>query len=162
LFQFFFIFSYFADGFAFAGEALTGKAKGAGGSKLLQATIKNLFYWGWGAGIAFVLLFVIGYNPMLFLLTDNEQLTNLAQQYRYWVILLPLTSFAAFIWDGIYIGVTASKAMRNSMIVSSLLVFLPAYYLSIPFIGNHSLWLALHLFMISRGILMWGMWKKAV
>ena len=162
LMQFFFIFSYFADGFAFAGEALAGKAKGAGDTKLLRETIKHLFYWGWGAGIAFVLLFGIGYNPLLYLLTDNEQLTAPAQQYRYWVILLPLTSFAAFIWDGIYIGVTASKAMRNSMLISSLLVFLPAYYLSIQFIGNHSLWFALHLFLISRGMLLWGMRKKAI
>lgn len=162
LFQFFFIFSYFADGFAFAGEALAGKAKGAGDANLLRLTIRKLFYWGWGAGIAFVLLFAIGYKPMLYLLTDNEQLTTLAKQYRYWVILLPLTSFAAFIWDGIYIGVTASIAMRNSMIVAAILIFLPSYYLGVPLLGSHSLWLALHLFMISRGLLMWGLRKKAV
>ncbi|MCF6342262.1 MAG: MATE family efflux transporter [Bacteroidales bacterium] len=154
LFQFFFIFSYFADGFAFAGEALAGKATGAGNGKLLRQTVKHLFYWGWGAAIAFLLLFLLGFNPVMHVLTNNKQLFSLAQEYKYWVILLPLTSFSAFIWDGIYIGITASKAMRNSMIVASLLVFLPAYYLSFPLIGNHSLWLALHLFMISRGVLM--------
>jgi len=162
LFQFFFIFSYFADGFAFAGEALAGKAKGAGDTNLLRATIKYLVYWGWGAAIAFVLLFLVAYNPLLYILTDSEQLTTLAQQYKYWVILLPLSSFAAFIWDGIYIGITASKAMRNSMIAASLLIFLPSYYISIHFIGNHSLWLSLHLFMISRGVLLWGLRKKSV
>ncbi|MCF6171845.1 MAG: MATE family efflux transporter [Bacteroidales bacterium] len=162
LFQFFFIFSYFADGFAFAGEALAGKAKGAGDGKLLRETVKHLFHWGWGAAVVFLLLFMLGFNPVLHVLTNNKQLVLLAQAYKYWVILLPLTSFAAFIWDGIYIGVTASKAMRNSMIIAAFLLFLPAYYLSLPLIGGHSLWLALHFFMISRGVLMWWLRKKAV
>ncbi len=162
LFQFFFIFSYFADGFAFAGEALTGKAKGAGDGPLLRKTVKHLFRWGWGAAIAFFLLFMLGFNPLLRMLTDSIQLMELSQQFRYWVILLPLTSFAAFIWDGVYIGVTASKAMRNTMIAATFLIFLPAYYLSLPIIGSHSLWLSLHLFMVSRGILLWWLKEKAI
>ena len=162
LFQFFFIFSYFADGFAFAGEALAGKAKGAGDEGLLKQTISYLFYWGWAAAFAFTFLFFIGFSPMLNVLTNNQQLSALAMQYKYWIVLLPLTSFAAFIWDGIYIGITSSKAMRNSMIAASLLIFLPAYYISILFIGNHSLWLALHLFMICRGMFLWGLRKRAV
>ena len=162
LFQFFFIFSYFADGFAFAGEALAGKAKGANDARLLRATVKHLFYWGGGAALAFVLLFGIAFNPLLYTLTDSEQLTALAQQYKYWIIFLPLSSFAAFIWDGIYIGITASKAMRNSMIAAALLVFLPSYYIGAQLIGNHSLWLALHLFMISRGVLLWRLSNKAI
>ena len=162
LFQFFFIFSFFADGFAFAGEALIGKAKGAGNGRLLQKTIKYLFYWGWGSAIVFVLFFMLGFNPILLMLTNNEQLTTLAQEYKYWIVLLPLTSFAAFIWDGIYIGATASKAMRNSMIAASLFIFLPSYYISVQLIDNHSLWLALHLFMISRGLFLWWLSKKDV
>ena len=63
-------------------------------------------------------------------MTDNQELINIAYEYRFWIILLPLFSGAAFIWDGIYIGVTASKAMRNTMIVASLFVFLPSYYLT--------------------------------
>ncbi len=162
LFQFFFIFSYFADGFAYAGEALVGKAKGAGDKGLFKQTIRYLFYWGWGAAISFLLLFMLGFNPVMHILTNNEQLFSLAQQYKYWIVLLPLSSFAAFIWDGIYIGVTASKAMRNSMIAASLLIFLPSYYIGMQFIGNHSLWLALHLFMISRGVFLWWLRKGAV
>lgn len=162
LFQFFFIFSYFEDGFAYAGEALAGKAKGAGDAGLFRQTVRHLFHWGWGAAIAFVLLFLVGYQPLLNLLTDNLELATIANEYKYWVILLPLTSFAAFIWDGIYIGVTASKAMRNTMIIATLLVFLPSYYLSTQFMGSHSLWFALHLFMLSRGILLWWLRKKSV
>jgi len=162
LFQMFFIFSYFADGFAFAGEALTGKAKGSGNKMLLHQTIKNLFYWGWGASVLFSLVYAFTLKPLLWIMTDNENLIQLAMQYRWWIIILPIASGAAFIWDGIYVGVTASKAMRNTMIVSALMIFLPSYFLSIGHLGNHSLWLALNLFMLSRGIFMWIMAKYSV
>lgn len=162
LFQMFFIFSYFADGFAYAGESLTGKAKGSGNRQMLLKTIKYLFHWSWGASALFGLLFVIGLKPILWIMTDNEDLINLALNYKWWIILMPLASGAAFIWDGIYVGVTASKAMRNTMIVASLLVFLPAYYLTVDQFHNHSLWFALNLFMLSRGALMWFMANKSV
>lgn len=80
--------------------------------------------------------------------------------YRLWIIIIPLTSTAAFIWDGIFIGVTASKGMRNAMIISSLLIFLPSYYLTSNSMGNNSLWFALNLFMIARSLLMWVMWRR--
>lgn len=162
LFQFFFIFSYFADGFAFAGEALAGKAKGANNLQSLKETVKHLFYWGWGASILFSLVFFFGLKPLLWIMTDNATLINIAYEYRYWIILLPLVSGAAFIWDGIFIGVTASKAMRNTMIVASIFIFLPSYYLTIESFGNHALWFSLHLFMISRGVLMWLMANRSV
>jgi len=162
LFQFFFIFSYFADGFAFAGEALTGKVKGAGDMGSLRKTVKYLFYWGWGASLLFMLAFIVSIQPLMHLMTDNQELIHLSYDYRFWIFLLPLTSGAAFIWDGIYIGVTASKAMRNTMIVASLVVFLPAYFFTYQLMGNHSLWLALNLFMLSRGLLMWAMARYAV
>jgi len=162
LFQFFFIFSYFADGFAFAGEALTGKAKGRGDEAVLRKTIKYLFGWGWGASLLFSLVFIIGLDLLLRIMTDNAELIELAKQYRWWVFILPLASGTAFIWDGIYIGVTASKGMRNAMIISSILVFLPSYYIFIGNLHNHALWLSLNLFMVSRGIFMWIMAKKSV
>ena len=162
LFQFFFIFSYFADGFAFAGESLAGKAKGAGDSVILRKTVSHLFYWGWGASILFSLLFAFGLKPLLWVMTDNEELINLAMEYKWWIILLPVASGAAFIWDGIYVGVTASTAMRNTMIVASIFIFLPSYYLTINSLGNHSLWLALTLFMMSRGFLLWYMAPKTI
>ncbi len=162
LFQFFFIFSYFADGFAFAGEALTGKARGENNGTLLNKTIQYLFYWGWGSAILFSLIYLFGMKPILQVMTDNDFLLQITYDYKWWVIILPLTSSAAFIWDGIYIGVMAAKAMRNTMIVASLFVFVPAYFLTIDKFGNHGLWFALNLFMMSRGLLMWVMAKQAV
>lgn len=161
LFQFFFIFSYFADGFAFAGEALTGKAVGAKNNSLLKKTIQHLFYWGWVAAITTSILYLAGIDFFMTILTSNKTLIDLAIDYKLWVIIIPLTSTAAFIWDGIYVGVTASKQMRNVMILSSLLIFLPAYYATYNSWGNNALWFALNAFMMGRTLLMWLWWKKA-
>ncbi len=160
LFQFFFIFSYFADGFAFAGEAITGKAVGANNKKLLKSTVRYLFYWGWGAALLASFIFAIGLESLMKVMTNNPLILEMSLKYYLWVVIIPLTSTAAFIWDGIFIGVTASKGMRNAMIISSLVIFLPAYYLSVDYWGNDALWFALNLFMISRGLLMWLMWQR--
>ncbi|MBN2614108.1 MAG: MATE family efflux transporter [Bacteroidales bacterium] len=162
LFQFFFFFSYFADGFAYAGEALTGKAKGAGKPEFLKKTVAYLFKWGWFIGAVISLVYWVALPLFMKVMTSDTQLLSLAHRYSVWIIILPLTSFAAFIWDGVYIGVTASKAMRNTMIISSVLIFLPAYYLGFPYWGNDALWLAINLFMIARGISMWIVSRKAV
>jgi len=162
LFQFFFIFSYFADGFAFAGEALTGKAKGANDRLLLKKTIRHLFYWGWGSAVVFSMLYFSLLQTLLRVMTNNDSLIFTAMDYKWWVIILPVTSSAAFIWDGVYIGITAAKAMRNTMIAASLLVFAPACWLTIDTYGNNGLWFALNLFMASRGLLMWALAKKVV
>ncbi len=162
LFQFFFIFSYFADGFAFAGEALTGKATGAKDKSLLNNTISKLFYWGWGAAITTSLIYMVGIDLMMSILSNNIDLREIAKEYSIWVILIPITSTAAFIWDGIYVGVTASKEMRNVMIISSLLIFLPAYYLTAGYWGNDALWFAMNLFMAVRTLLMWYLWKTKI
>ena len=160
LFQFFFIFSYFEDGFAFAGEALSGKALGSGDQQLLKKTIRNLFNWGWGAAVVASVVFAIGFEWVMEILTNDQHLRDLSMEYMIWILILPLTSSAAFIWDGIFVGVTASREMRNAMIVSSLIVFLPAYYLTASVWGNNALWFALNLFMIARGLMMWFLWLK--
>lgn len=162
LFQFFFFFSYFADGFAFAGEALAGKAKGSGSFVLLRSTVNRLFVWGLGIALLTSTIYLVGLKYFMYILTDNRDILNLAKEYYWWVVLLPLTSMAAFIWDGIYVGVTASKAMRNTMTLSTVVVFLPAFYLLFPYLGNNGLWLALQVFMISRGLSMWLLARRAV
>ena len=162
LFQFFFFFSYFADGFAYAGEALTGKAKGAGNPELLKKTVGYLFKWGWFIGALISIVYWFALPLFMKIMTSDVHLQGLAQEYGFWIIILPLTSFAAFIWDGIYIGVTASKAMRNTMILASVLIFLPAFYIGFPLWGNNALWLSINLFMLARGISMWIVSRKAV
>ena len=159
-FQFFFIFSYFADGFAFAGESLTGKAVGAKDNILLSKTVRQLMYWGMGAAIITSLAYLAGIDIFMKALTSNHNIRELAKEYSFWVIIIPITSTAAFMWDGIYVGVTASKEMRNVMIISSVIVFLPAYYLTQSIWGNDALWFALNLFMAARTLLMWVRWNN--
>lgn len=160
LFQFFLVFSYFADGFAYAGEALTGKAKGAGDINMLRKTVKYLFRYGWAIAVVSFFAFLLGLPWFLKIMTNDAGLISMARQYFVWIIIIPLTGFAAFLWDGIYIGVTASKAMRNTMIFSTLLVFLPFYYGLENVLGNNALWLAFEMFLLARGVSMWIMWKK--
>ena len=162
LFQFFFLFSYFADGFAFAGEALSGKAKGARDLPELRKTVLHLFKWGLGIALLTSLIFFSGISILMKIMTNNIQIMNVSGNYYFWIVLLPITSIAAFIWDGIYVGVTASKAMRNTMIISAFVIFLPAYYGTIHSLGNNALWLALELFMIARGVTMWITAPKAI
>ncbi len=85
-----------------------------------------------------------------------------SQPFFFWVILIPNNSFTAFLWDGIYIGATAGREMRNAMLISTLVVFFPAYILAGKFLGNHGLWFAFILFLLARGITMQAFSKKAV
>lgn len=160
LIQFFFIFSYFADGFAFAGEALSGKAYGANNNSLLSKTIKYLFFWGGVSALVFSIIYFAAYDLILKFLTDNNQLINLAGEFNWWVVLLPVTTFAAFIWDGIFIGLTASRQMLIVMLISIFGFYFPAYYLSVDILENHSLWFAMNLFMAARSLFMWLYSKK--
>ena len=160
LFQFFLLFSYFADGFAYAGEALAGKAKGSGNIQLLHKTVRYLFRYGWAVAFLAFVAFLTGLPWFLKIMTNDVELISIAGNFSFWITVIPFTGFAAFLWDGIYIGVTASKTMRNTMIFSVLFVFLPAYYGLSYIIGNHALWLAFELFLLARGISMWVVWKK--
>jgi len=162
LFQLFYFFSYFADGFAYAAEALTGKAKGAGNRNELKAVIKGVFNWGWGIALAFTLIYAFGLNSIMALLSDNRYILQLAREYYFWTIIIPLISISAFSWDGIFIGATASRAMRNVSIVVSLFVFLPVYYAGSSFMGNHALWLAFDMFLVARSLGMWYYARKGV
>ena len=155
LFQLFYFFSYFADGFAYAAEALTGKAKGARKFDEMKAVIKGVFRWGWLIALAFTAIYGFGLNSIIKILTDNQLIQNLAKPYYIWIFIIPLISIAAFNWDGIFIGATASGAMRNISIIASLLVFLPAYYFTRAAWDNHALWFAFDLFMVARGFGMW-------
>lgn len=155
LFQLFYFFSYFADGFAYAAEALTGKAKGAGKPDELKKIIKGIFLWGWVIALSFTAIYGFGLNAIMKILSDNTLILSMAKPYYIWIIIIPLISISAFNWDGVFIGVTASRAMRNISIIVSLIVFLPAFYITHSWWGNHGLWFAFDLFMLARGLGMW-------
>ncbi len=162
LMQFFMFFSFLIDGFAHASEALTGKYIGAGDRKSLERSIRLLFLWGGGISLFFTLIYLLGGNAIFRVLTNNPEVIANAKPYFFWVVMVPLASFTAFLWDGIYIGATAGKQMRNAMLASTLLVFFPAYILAGKIWGNHGLWFAFILFMAARGVSMQLLSKKAV
>ena len=162
LMQFFYIFSYFTDGFAYAGEALVGRFTGAHDAKQLRQTVKLLLIWGFVIALPFTLLYALFPDWFIGLISDQPEIAVQAKPYHIYMILIPFITFAAFLWDGIYIGATAARAIRNTMIISALCVFLPASLLLMPHFGNHGLWIAFLLFMVARGLSMTLMAKKAV
>ncbi|MGQ7868280.1 MATE family efflux transporter [Sunxiuqinia sp. sy24] len=162
LIQFLLFFAFFIDGFAYAGEALAGRYKGEQNRTLFLRVTRLLFYWGGLLAFAFALIYLFANRLILEVLTNQTDLIETALNFRFWLVLLPLLSFASFIWDGIYIGATASKEMRNSMLGASLFVFLPSYFLLQPFLESHALWLAMMLFMLSRGVFQTFLFPKVM
>ena len=152
LLQFFMFFSFFLDGFAYAAEALTGRYIGERSITGVKKVISNLFRWGVGFALIFSLIYFLAGDKILLLLTDNEEVLDKSSDFMVWVYAIPLITFSAFIWDGIYIGATASGGMRNAMLISTLGLFIPLYYLLIGPLGNHGLWVAFMVFQLSRGI----------
>ncbi|HYQ57760.1 MAG TPA: MATE family efflux transporter, partial [Draconibacterium sp.] len=162
LLQFLMFFSFFIDGFAFAGEALVGKFIGAQEITKLKKVVRLLLYWGLALALVFTLIYITGSNFILKLLTSQDDVLNTAQQFLIWVALIPIASVGSFTWDGIYIGATASRPMRNSLIVATFLIFAPVYYFLNPIWNNHALWLGMLLFMFSRGVILAILFKKAI
>ena len=110
------IFSYFTDGFAYAGEALTGRYIGAKDSDMLRQTIKWTFIWSMSIALIFMGVYHFAGVPMVRLMTEDVQVVEASRAFLPWLLLMPVVGCAAFTWDGIYIGATASKQLRNSML----------------------------------------------
>ena len=110
------IFSYFTDGFAYAGEAMTGKYIGARDGHMLRQTVKWTFVWSMGIAVIFMGIYQFAGVPLLKMMTSDPLVVDASREYIPWLLLMPVIGCAAFTWDGIYIGATASKAIRNSML----------------------------------------------
>lgn len=152
LMQLFTLFSYIMDGFAYAGEALTGKYIGAGNRQELQRTIRHLFGWGIALSLAFTLLYGIGGKEFLGLLTNEQSVISASGDYFYWVLAIPFAGFAAFLLDGICIGATSTHIMLKAMVVASGSFFL-IYYSLHNVLHNHALWLGFIVYLALRGIM---------
>lgn len=159
LMQFFIIFSYFMDGFAFAGEALTGKSIGAGDKTLMQLTVKHLLGFGIGLSIMFSILYTIGGDTVLHILSNEDDVLQATQDFRWWVVTVPIAGFSAFIWDGIYIGATQTKWMLVA-VFSAMIVFFVTLKIAYPFMGNHGLWLAFISYLVVRGLILTLTYRK--
>ena len=150
--QLFVLFSYMMDGFAYAAEALTGRFVGEQNPSSLRLLIKRLFVWGIGLTFFFTILYVFFSESILGILTDKESVIQLAEEYIGWALLIPIAGFSAFLWDGIFIGMTASRQMRDSMFVA-MISFFVIYYLTRSSFGNNGLWFAFIVYLSMRGVM---------
>ena len=156
LLQLYLFFSYFMDGFAFAGEALGGKAYGARNMQAFHETLKRLWVWMLVVTAAYTLLYIIGGMQIVKLLTDEPAVRLAARDYIFWAWLIPAAGCVAFIWDGIFIGLTATRGMLASSFVSALVFFVISQSPSTLHLPssttNHFLWLAQVTYLAMRGI----------
>ena len=159
LMQLFTLFSYIMDGFAYAGEALAGKHIGANNRTGLQQMVRQLFVWGIGLSLAFTLMYGIGGEGFLKLLTNEESVIAASSNYFYWVLAIPLAGFAAFLYDGIFIGATATRLMLFAMAIAAAAFFL-IYFGCRSTLGNHALWLAFISYLALRGIVQGVLGRK--
>ena len=118
------LFSYFTDGFAYAGEALTGRFIGEHNEDGVRSTVRGTFAWGFGLAGAFMLLYGVGGTPLLQLMTSDTTVVEAGRAFLPWLLLMPLIGCPAFTWDGIYIGATASKDLRNSVLLCAVGFFI--------------------------------------
>jgi MATE family multidrug resistance protein len=151
LLQLYLLFSYFMDGFAYAGEALGGRYYGAKNYKELRQMIRHLFGWALAMTITYTLLYIIGGKWIVGILTDEPHVLETAVDYLPWAWFIPAAGAAAFIWDGLFIGFTATRGMLTSSFIAAL-IFFCTYLLTVNLLGNHGLWLAQILYLSTRGI----------
>lgn len=159
LMQFFIIFSYFMDGFAYAGEALGGRYFGAHDRLNFQRVTRCLFAWGGALSVLFFFIYFLSGTSLLHLLTNDSQVINRAQQYLPIIYFIPLISFAAFLFDGLYIGTTATRYMLISMFCASAAFFV---LINVCTLSNTLLWLAFLVYLGGRGLMQAFLFKKAV
>lgn len=151
LLQLWMMVSYGIDGFAYAAESLIGRYTGSQQQNRVKLTVKYCFIWGVGIGVLASAVYAIFDLQILQLFTDQQNVINAAMVVFLWTIAGPTVSSFSYIWDGIFIGATETGPMRDSMIIATVGVFLPAYAIGVHYLGNHALWLAMTLFMIARG-----------
>jgi len=143
LWQFLSVSAYGLDGFAMAAETLVGQAKGAGDRAAFRRAAILSSLWAGGLAVAVSLLFHAFSTPIIALLTDLPEVRAAAAVYAPWAAFVPIAGFAAFQLDGIFVGATASAAMRNAMILSALVYFPLSTWLAGAY-GNHGIWAAVH------------------
>lgn len=164
LLQLFTLFSYMNDGFAFAAEALTGRFIGAHDVASLRRCIKLCIVWSIVVALVYVGVYVGWWQDIFSLLIESEstnlgELLAVAKEYIVWVIIIPIACAMPFVMDGIMVGATRSRIMRDSMVLSALCYFILLYGTR-SIIGNNAIWLAFTSFMFVRGVLQYFMSDK--
>ena len=152
------LYSFFIDGFAYAGEALAGKFIGARDSQGLKLSVKVIFRWSWMIALVSTVVYVLFSKEMIMLMTDKADVVEASAPYFMWLWMMPALSMAAFVWDGIYVGATAGIPIRNAMILAAV-AFVGLYAATSPFCGTQALYIAYFAHLAARVIYLTGKWK---
>ena len=160
----FMLFSYFVDGFAYAGEALVGKEWGASRSLAssphrLVRIVRLLFAWSLGVGLLFTLLFAVWSEECYLAMTNDMEVLSRLGDYTGWLIAMPIVSTLAFMWDGVYAGATAGKQIRNAMIYAAL-GFVTCYLATYWWLGIQGLYIAYFAHLVARVVYLTAAWKR--
>lgn len=160
LMQLFLLFSYVMDGFAYAGEALSGRYYGAANYVAFRDVVRRVFGWGALLVVLFTVVYAVGGTSFLHLLTDEPSVVAASANYFFWALLVPVLGVTAFVWDGVFIGITATRGMLLSAVLAAT-VFFATFFVLQPSLGNHALWLAFMFFLAVRGIVQ-TVWYRIV
>lgn len=155
--QLFMIFSFFTDGFAFAGEAMAGRFAGARDMASLKTTVRMLFCWSGAIAVVFTVVYGLFGGAIIGLLTDSEETLAVARDYLMWAAAIPLCGFGAFTWDGIFIGLTRTRQMLISMAMAMVVFFI---FLQVPIPDNHCLWAAFLAYLLARSVAQTILWRR--
>lgn len=162
LMSFLMIISYGMDGFAYAMEAMVGKAIGAKDKQQLSASLIGTFFWSLIICLGLTLIFGLAGSPLISMITDIPKVHNTALAFMPWLVAMPLVSMWCFLLDGIFIGATKGREMRNSMFFAMCTFF--GVFFALASLGNHALWLAMLSFMGMRGltlaVIFYHQWRK--
>ncbi len=161
LMQLYLLYSFFMDGFAYAGEALGGRYWGASNRPAFMEVVRRLMRWGLAVVLLFTTVYVLGGMPFLHLLTDEAMVVEASSQYVAWAWLVPAAGMLAFIWDGVFIGITQTRGMLQSSFVAAAVFFACVCFL-IPLWGNHGLWIAMLIYLLMRGMVQTVIFYKRV
>jgi MATE family multidrug resistance protein len=161
----FMFFSFFVDGFAYAGEALVGKAFGEGQrdmgqrTKGVNAIVRSLFNWAIGVGLVFSAVYMFGGRDCVALMTSDADVLDAAGKYIGWLIAMPLVSTLAFMWDGVYVGATAGVQIRNSMLWAAA-GFVAGYAATYRLVGPQALYIGYFAHLAARAVYLTVKWKE--
>ena len=172
LMKLFMLFSYFVDGFAYAGEALVGKqigemkvsAAGQGSPSAswvsrLRSVVIALFAWSMGVGALFTLVYALWGNGCIGMMTDDAVVRAAAMPYMGWLIAMPIVSTLAFMWDGVYVGAAAGKEIMIAMILAAV-AFVAGYVATEPLWGVQALYVGYFAHLLARVIYLTAKWRR--
>ncbi|MCF2859616.1 MATE family efflux transporter DinF [Pseudoalteromonas sp. SMS1] len=159
LLNFLMLVSFALDGIAYAAEAKVGQAKGEQDVTKLKAWVRVSVFWGGIFALLYCVIFAAFGRLIITSLTSIESVIITATHYLPWLVILPIIAMSCFLFDGVFVGLTRAREMRNSMLFSALCgFFLP--FLIMKDLGNHALWLAMTCFMALRGVTLIYRYRK--